>query len=89
MSWTPGLVQAYVKKNSAINLNNAGEIGCTLGTAQNFGVEGAATGTSLCAAALYTVRAQANDNVTNASVVIDQGVSVQVPADSVCKLVTC
>ena len=86
---TPTLVQAHVKKNSVINLNNASEVGCTLGAAQNFGVQGAATGNSLCAKTLYNVRVTAVDTVTNATVVIDQGVSVQVPADKVCSLVLC
>ena len=86
---TPTLVQAYVKKNSVINLNKPSEIGCTLGTAQTFGVEGAATGNSLCAQTLYNVRVTAVDTITNASVVVDQGISVQVPADKVCSLVPC
>lgn len=89
VSVTPTLVQAYVKKNSVIDLNNASEVGCTLGAAQNFGVQGAATGNSLCAKTLYNLRVTAVDTVTNASVVIDQGVAVQVPADKVCSLVPC
>ena len=86
---TPTLVQAHVKKNSVIDLNNASELGCTLGAAQTFGVQGAATGNSLCAKTLYNVRVTAVDTITNASVVIDQGISVQVPADKVCSLVPC
>ena len=86
---TPVQVQAHVKKNSVININNPSEVGCTLGAAQTFGVEGAATGNSLCAEALYNLKVEAKDDKTNAAVVVDQGVSVQVPADSVCKLVAC
>ena len=86
---TPTLVQAHVKKNSAINLANPAELGCTLGAAQTFGVDGAATGNSLCATTLYNLRVTADDRVTNASVVMDQGVSVQVSADKVCSLVPC
>ena len=86
---TPTLVQAHVKKNSAINLGNSAELGCTLGAAQTFGVDGAATGNSLCATTLYNLRVTADDTVTNASVVMDQGVSVQVSADKVCSLVPC
>ncbi len=86
---TPTLVQAHVKKNSAINLGNTAELGCTLGAAQTFGVDGAATGNSLCASTLYNLRVTADDTVTNASVVMDQGVSVQVSADKVCSLVPC
>ena len=89
VSVTPTLVQAHVKKNSVIDLNDPAQLGCTLGAAQTFGVDGAATGNSLCAETLYNLRVSAVDTKTNASVVIDQGVSVQVPADKVCSLVPC
>ena len=86
---TPTLVQAHVKKNSVIDLRNPAEVGCTLGESTNRGVEGAATGNSLCAKTLYNLRVTAVDTVTNATVVIDQGVSVQVPTEKVCSLVPC
>lgn len=86
---TPVLVQAYVKKNSVINVNDPGQQGCTLGTQQVFGVVGAATGNSLCAAALYDLTVVAREAATNASVEIHQGVAIQVPADKVCALVAC
>ena len=89
VSVTPTLVQAHVKKNSVIDLDDPAQLGCTLGAAQTFGVDGAATGNSLCAETLYNLRVSAVDTKTNASVVIDQGVSVQVPADKVCSLVPC
>ena len=89
VSVTPTLVQAHVKKNSVIDLANSAELGCTLQAAQTFGQEGAATGNSLCAKTLYNLKVSAIDTVTNAAVVIDQGVSVQVPADKVCSLVPC
>ncbi len=86
---TPTLTQAYVKKNSAINMNNAAEVGCTLGTAQTFGQVGTATGNSLCAATLYDLRVDARDTVTNTTIELHQGISIQVPADQVCSLVPC
>lgn len=86
---TPSLVQAYVRKNNVININNPAEVGCTLGTKQEFGVAGASTGNSLCALALYNINVTAIDNISSAKVVIDQGVAVQVTADSVCSLVPC
>ncbi len=89
VSVTPTLVQAHVKKNSVIDLNDPAQLGCTLGAAQTFGVDGAATGNSLCAETLYNLKVSAVDTKTNASVVIDQGVSIQVPADKVCSLVPC
>jgi hypothetical protein len=86
---TPTLQQAYVKKNSALDLNDPGQLGCTLGQAQAFGVVGAATGNSLCAATLYDLKVVATEGVTNTSVELHQGVSIQVPADTVCSMVAC
>ena len=86
---TPTLLQAHVKKNSALDLSDPGQLGCTLGQAQAFGVVGAATGNSLCASTLYDLRVVAREAATNTSVELHQGVSVQVPADTVCSLVTC
>ena len=86
---TPTLMQAHVKKNSALDLTDSGQLGCTLGQAQAFGVVGAATGNSLCASTLYDLRVVAREAATNTSVELHQGVSVQVPADSVCLLVPC
>ncbi len=86
---TPTLQQAYVRKNSSLNLNNAGELGCALGTQQAFGVVGAATGNSLCALTLYDLKVVAREAATNTSVELHQGVSIQVPADTVCAVVPC
>jgi len=86
---TPTLVQANIKKNSALDLNDPGQLGCTLGAAQAFGIVGAATGNSLCAATLYDLQVVAKEASTNASVELHQGVSIQVPADTVCALVPC
>lgn len=86
---TPTLLQAHVKKNSALDLNDPGQLGCTLGQAQAFGVVGAATGNSLCASTLYDLAVVATEASTNTRVELHQGVSVQVPADSVCSLVPC
>lgn len=86
---TPTLVQAYVKTNNQLNLALPGELGCTLGQAQSFGVVGAATGNSLCAATLYDLKVVATEAATSTSVELHQGVAVQVPADTVCTLVPC
>lgn len=86
---TPTLLQAHVKKNSALDLSDVNQIGCTLGQAQAFGVVGAATGNSLCAATLYDLAVVATQAATNTRVELHQGVSVQVPADSVCSAVPC
>ncbi len=86
---TPTLVQAFVRRNSALNLLDPGQVGCALGQAQAFGVVGAATGNSLCALTLYDLQVVATEAATNTSVELHQGISIQVPADSVCAMVPC
>ncbi len=85
----PTLVQGFVRKNNTLNLNDPGEVGCSLGAAQTFGIVGSATGNSLCALTLYNVKVTAEDTRTKARVVIDQGVAIQVPADTICNMVAC
>ena len=85
----PALVQGFVRKNNTLNLSDAGEVGCSLGVAQTFGIVGSSTGNSLCALTLYNVKVTAEDTRTKAKVVIDQGVAVQVPADKICSIVSC
>lgn len=86
---TPTLVNGYVLKNSAIILSDPDQLGCTLGQAQAFGVVGAATGNSLCARTLYDLAVVATEAATNTRVELHQGVSIRVPADSVCAYVGC
>lgn len=86
---TPALVQAYVRTNSSLVLTNANDLGCALGQLQTFGVVGAATGNSLCAQTLYDLKVEAAQLTTNTRVELHQGVAIQVPADSICGVVTC
>lgn len=85
----PELVQGFVRKNNTLNLSDPGEVGCSLGTAQTFGIVGSSTGNSLCALTLYNVKVTAEDTRTKAKVVIDQGVAIQVSADAICSKVVC
>ena len=85
----PTLVQGFVRRNNTLNLSDAGEVGCSLGAAQTFGIVGSSIGNSLCALTLYNVKVTAEDTRTKAKVVIDQGVAVQVPADKICSMVSC
>lgn len=85
----PVLVQGLVRKNNTLNLSDPGEVGCSLGAAQTFGIVGSSTGNSLCALTLYNVKVTAEDTRTKAKVVIDQGVAIQVPADTICSKVSC
>lgn len=85
----PELVQGFVRKNNTLDLSDPDEVGCSLGTAQTFGIVGSSTGNSLCALTLYNVKVTAEDTRTKAKVVIDQGVAIQVPADAICAKVVC
>lgn len=70
--------------NTALNLANANDAGCTLGTGQDFGVVGTASGNSLCANSIWDAQATATDSVTNAQYVVNEGVTVRVPVQTVC-----
>ncbi len=87
---TPTIVQAYIKKNGAINIYDPGQSGCGVGTNQGgFAIEGTSSNNSLCASALYDLKVVATEATTSTSVELHQGVAIQVPTDNVCKLVTC
>lgn len=86
---TPTLQQAFVRKNSELKENVASDVACGLQAGQTFGVVGSATGNSLCAATLYDLKVVATEAATSTSVELHQGVSIQVPADTVCALVPC
>lgn len=61
---------------------------CTQGQAQNFGVQGVASGDSLCAEGLWELEATAKDLVSDVTVTVTQGVGVRVAAtdlDATCK----
>ena len=70
--------------NSALNFNNLNDRGCLVGNGQNTGVAGAANGNSMCSNSVWDTQATATDVVTSAQYVINQGVSVRVPAATLC-----
>jgi hypothetical protein len=78
----PSCVGGNILLNADLNLGNPFQRGCLIGESQNFGVEGVATGNSLCANTIWEVRAQAGDfgasGATGARVTVVQGVGVQV-----------
>ena len=69
--------------NASLNLSNPNDAGCALGANQNQGTVGTSNN-SLCSNSVWNVQATANDVVTSAQYVINQGVSVRVPAATVC-----
>lgn len=81
----PTCLTAQPIKTDALDLSNAEDAGCSLGTQQNFGVgmPGASSGDSLCSDSLWEIRAEATDTVTETKVVATQGVSVRVSNDNI------
>jgi Tfp pilus assembly protein PilX len=80
---TPNCVKAQSIKNTALDLTQAEDAGCSVGTVQNFGVSGAVTGDSQCADSVWEMRATSTDLNTEASVEVTQGVSVRVAKDDI------
>jgi Tfp pilus assembly protein PilX len=70
--------------NASLDFNNAQDAGCIIGNAQNFGIDTAAAGDSMCANSVWNVRASATDIPTSANYIIDQGNTVRVPAGTDC-----
>lgn len=79
----PKCVKAPVIKNTALNLADAEDARCSMGSAQNFGVVGAVDGNSACADSVWEVTAVATDVETEAKVEVTQGVAVRVARDDV------
>jgi Tfp pilus assembly protein PilX len=70
--------------NSALNLNIKADQNCSNEAGQQPGIAGVASNNSACSNSVWDTQATAIDAVTNAQSVIDQGVSVRVPKDTVC-----
>ena len=77
----PACVMVSPIKNSALDLSNTEDLGCSSGQQQQFGVAGAVTGDSLCSNTTWEIRAQAVDSSTSATATITQGVDVRISAD--------
>jgi Tfp pilus assembly protein PilX len=79
----PTCVKALPVKNSQLDLSNPEDLACTAGVGQNFGVQGAVSGNSLCAASVWEVRAVATDAATQTNIVVTEGAAVRVPSNTV------
>jgi Tfp pilus assembly protein PilX len=66
----PFCVNAQVIPNGALTISDINQAGCATGVSQTFGIEGTATGSSLCANSVWEVTAVAVDKVTGAEVVV-------------------
>lgn len=70
-------------QNSSLDLSDADDAACASGSNQQFGIEGAPTGNSLCANSLWEITAQASDEVTSAKATVTAGAAVRVSQDDV------
>ncbi len=75
----PTCIKAQIIKTSALDLEVEEDQACIVGTSPDKGgMAGANAGNSLCANSVWEVNAVATDNVTQAAVVVTQGVAVRV-----------
>jgi Tfp pilus assembly protein PilX len=79
----PVCISAQIIPNAALNVADVNQAGCATGVGQTFGIEGTATGSSLCANSVWEIVAVATDLVTEASVTVTQGAAVRVSTDEV------
>jgi Tfp pilus assembly protein PilX len=79
---TPSCVRAQAIKSGSLDLSNKEDIGCIVGTQQNFGLGMLASGDSLCANSLWDVSAEATDATSEAKVVMTQGLAVRISSDN-------
>ena len=80
---TPLCIQSQTILNGALTLSEANDAACATGAGQTFGIEGTATGSSLCANSVWEVSAVARDMVTEAEVIVTEGAAVRVSTDDV------
>jgi Tfp pilus assembly protein PilX len=79
----PKCVKAPLIKNSDLDLAMPEDVKCSMGAAQNFGVEGAVDGNSACGDSVWEIHAVATDIETAAQVEVTQGVAVRVARDDI------
>ena len=79
----PACTQVKLIPAAALNLERPEDLGCSLGVVQNFGIEGAVSGASLCSDTLWEINAAASEPVSRAAALVTQGVSMRVSNDSV------
>jgi Tfp pilus assembly protein PilX len=77
----PSCLMAHLVKNTELTLTNAEDLGCSAGQQQQFGVAGVVSGNSLCAMALWEIKARAVGANSGATATVTQGVTVRINAD--------
>jgi Tfp pilus assembly protein PilX len=78
----PACLTARPVKNAELVLTNTEDLGCAAGQQQQFGVAGAVSGDSLCATALWEIKARTVGASSAATTTVTQGVTVRINADN-------
>lgn len=79
----PACVQAQIISNAALNLAVPADAVCAAGSGNQFGIQGAASGDSLCANSVWEVVAQARDTATGAEALVTEGVAIRVASEDI------
>jgi hypothetical protein len=77
----PACVAKSGIKMTDLVLTNIEDLGCAAGQQQQFGVQNAVTGDSLCANTLWEITAQTAGMANSARVTVTQGVGIRISAD--------
>lgn len=80
LSPQPTCVSGAPINSSTLDFTSANDLACAGGSQQNFGVQGATSGASLCANSNWEITAAANDAATKTNVTVVQGVAARVAA---------
>jgi Tfp pilus assembly protein PilX len=83
LSPQPSCSRVKLVLSNDLNVAEKEDLGCALGEQQNFGIEGATTGISLCSDSLWEINAHALEPVSRAEALVERGVSMRVSNDSV------
>jgi Tfp pilus assembly protein PilX len=76
----PNCVSGSPINASTLDFSNGNDLACASGAQQNFGVQGAASGASLCANSNWEITAAAQDAATKTNVTVVQGVASRIAA---------
>lgn len=84
---TPSCSQSQSIPNASLNYTNPEDLGCIMGSPDQWGTEGVPAGNSMCANTVWDINAVAQDTVTGANMTVSEGVAVRVAstdADTSC-----
>jgi Tfp pilus assembly protein PilX len=78
---TPACVSVIPIKVTELTLSIPDDLSCAAGQGQQFGVQGAVTGDSLCANSVWEITAQTTATASGATATVTQGVGIRISTD--------